>query len=306
MISKVLAKPTLITAAMTLLVACSTARNQGRSPQSTGIDAKSCGYLLSSVTLDDDRLFSRMGIAPYKDYFEKYKRTARKAALSVFLPAFYSGKIIEDYEQVLREQHLTLMSEGYKGFYLNQLPVSNELYGDITGSGSSYPGKFIFEVSGLTQVPIALRIPSTSKGIQRRKSDYKIGLNGIPVDAEPQLLRDQFDGSFKFLRPGDWALRDHYLPALKTLLAETRRIIISAPLNQALLLRKLADYYQIGICSHLFIRGNNTIFLTQVNSLLELIGTKGLSPGILDYEAMSMDSEAFEALFQTTWKTAQK
>lgn len=59
----------------------------------------------------------------------------------------------------------------------------------------------------------------------------------------------------------------------------------------------LADYYQVMINAHPFVRINHSLFMNQVNYVLLLMGRKPLAHSDMDFLAMILDSAQFRGLF---------
>lgn len=90
---------------------------------------------------------------------------------------------------------------------------------------------------------------------------------------------------------------------IKTLMKQ-RSQFRGADLNQidSLILNQLSDYYQIMINAHPFVRINHSLFMNQVNFILNQLGRNNLSHTEMDWLAMALDSQQFRKLFHENAK----
>lgn len=72
----------------------------------------------------------------------------------------------------------------------------------------------------------------------------------------------------------------------------------ASPVDQTQFLQLLADYYQVMINAHPFIRINQSLLMAQVNSLLASFGFSPMKHNDMDIFAMGLSSSEFRRLFR--------
>jgi hypothetical protein len=144
------------------------------------------------------------------------------------------------------------------------------------------------------QSPIRYQHQNIGEGWNRRL----VKLEGIPNEALP--LHD-------IKRPNlpnrDWRfyyIQAKWVPTYLTRMSQLMNSVldeIHGKRNLQKMISDLADYHQLFSIAHPFVRVNNSIALSQVNYVLELLKLNGIAHGELDHWSMYLDSTDYRKMF---------
>lgn len=213
------------------------------------------------------------------------------------------------FRRMLIEQHRRIVAGGYGGYFstfesasfFGRQSVTSGTRLDNAGSMNAERGG-----GGGATDRLVLRLTEREVGLLARELEPDIELTvdveGIPDEARPT---NQFRKGTRLpvhLYP---AARHEavYVASLATLMGEARARL--ARRDRAGLVDALARYYHVGANSHLFERGNNSLFMSQVNYLLARAGLRPMSHGDLDRDALVMDVGDFRGHFRAAVDRAQ-
>ena len=136
------------------------------------------------------------------------------------------------------------------------------------------------------------------------KRSYKVPqIAGIPDSSLPRYLSSKMDHVtyYQYPKASDVPL---YLAQMDLALVEIKAKLKQEPVSPDIL-KPLARYYQLGIIGHPFFRVNNSLLMSQVNTVLIRAGMTPVSHGELDYLVRVLSSGPAETLFIKHVKDAQ-
>ncbi|MBK6690194.1 MAG: hypothetical protein IPG45_37360 [Deltaproteobacteria bacterium] len=239
-------------------------------------------------------------IAP--EYLALHLANLQASHEEVFLPALRDGTLFEDFLGTLRRQQAVLM-DGPGGVYTGMTgktvamasesvrdpdqfqhpkkyrPHAGELLSEVRMRfGAAEPEKPAFSVTA--EILRRLEVSFAREG--------KVALPGIPKKAQPSLSL-AYPAQYIGPKVGDLPL---YLDQMKLQLQ-----LAFTSLDRPVALQHLADYLQLSSNTHLFPRGNNSMFMSHINFALERMGLNPISHGVLDVWAYVLDSKDFRPLF---------
>lgn len=225
-------------------------------------------------------------------YFTKYVESAEGAMSFLHLaldnPSF---DLVSKYSDFIKTQHYILMND-YGGFMYGEGSQKNPRPGqflfELVGEDSSFGHKSVLldkkesrlDLSEFTGDEFVTDIEDVKK---------EFGTEKLPVNTK------RFFGAYEHTYP--IRFQQEYLSLLPKKLLQIRSAI-ELHQNAQEILPLLADYYQIAINTHLFLRGNNSIFMGHVNVILKKIGLKPVNHGNLDYKALVYNSSKFRSEFR--------
>jgi len=256
----------------------------------------------------DSSEWIRMSVRyPHKrDHNKIYLENLFVAISEVFDPWFRNGSI-SDYEGILKIQH-HIMAYG-RSF--------NSVYRGVHELENIYPGVFRSEIKDISHLltNFSLRIsddvdpsklPEAVKNLIGlfRDSDvkslaqidpiiYRTPIPEIPEDSLPEIIITK--NEFRAYFPPHYKIKI-YLKRMKKVMKEIRKIPVSIS-ERHKLLPLLAEYLQLGVCAHPFLRINFSMLMGQVNYILKFHGLRGISHKNLDCLALISDSKDFKKRF---------
>lgn len=239
-------------------------------------------------------------IAP--EYLTLHLANLQASHEQVFLPALRDGSLFEDYLGTLRRQQAVLM-DGPGGVYTGMTGKTVAMAADSARDPEQYqykvqyrphPGELLSEVKtrfGAVKpeqpaFAVELRILRLlDVSFDQEKS---VVMPGIPKKALPSLT---LDPPARYVGPKVQDL-PLYLDQMQLQLQFAFR-----SLDRPVALQHLADYLQLSSNTHLFPRGNNSMFMSHINFALERMGLHPIPHGVLDVWAYVLDSKDFRPLF---------
>lgn len=240
-------------------------------------------------------------VAP--EYLELHLRNLTAAHERVFLPALKDGSLFRDFLGTLRRQQVVLM-EAEGGVYTGMTGKTPVMALQAARDPNLYqppvrhrphPGELLSEVRirfgnnvDGNQIAFAVTADILARLNVRFDRAGKVELPGIPAKAQPTLSLG-FDA--RYTGP-----KIKYLPLyLDQMALNLERALKSV--DQPRALQHLADYLQVASNTHLFPRGNNSMFMSHVNFALERMGLNPIAHDVLDVWAYVLDSKDFRPLF---------
>lgn len=239
-------------------------------------------------------------IAP--DYLALHLSNLWASHEQVFLPALRDGSLFEDFLGTLRRQQAVLM-DGPGGVYTGMTGKTVAMAADSVRDPDRYqhpkqyrphPGELLSEVRrrfGAAE-PEKPAFSVTAEILRRLDVTFaregKVTMPGIPKKAQPSLSLD-YPAQYIGPKVRDLPL---YLDQMKLQLQ-----LAFLSLDRPKALEHLADYLQLSSNTHLFPRGNNSMFMSHINFALERMGLNPIGHGVLDVWAYVLDSKDFRPLF---------
>jgi hypothetical protein len=239
--------------------------------------------------------------------FTRYAARVEESERRLLAPAYESGALEADFEKFIKEYHaaLTVDYTGYMrgsfnrerievGQFVEELAPGDEGFGP-TGPGAGFWFYPINELD-LEAGDAAGRMDAL---LGNRPARFQTRIEGIDPEAWPNNERYPATGHSTSSTMHSYPLVSQqrlYVELAVVRLREARaKMRAGAPPEQ--ILASIADFYQVAINGHFFRRVNNTPLMSIVNFLLEKNGLSRIPHGILDYEAMALDSPDFRRLF---------
>lgn len=239
-------------------------------------------------------------IAP--EYLALHLANLQASHEEVFLPALRDGTLFEDFLGTLRRQQAVLM-EGPGGVYTGMTGKTVDMAAESARNPDRfqyraehrpYPGELLSEVK--TRFG-AVRPEQPAFAVERRilrllnvsfDQERTVVMPGIPKKSQPSL---SLDPPARYIGP---KVRD--LPLYLDQMQLQLQLALKS-LDRPVALQHLADYLQLSSNTHLFPRGNNSMFMSHINFALERMGLNPISHGVLDVWAYVLDSKDFRPLF---------
>jgi hypothetical protein len=219
-------------------------------------------------------------------YLRNFVSNASAMVRDVLIPQLEDGSLFRDYAESLREQHCELTPN----------------YGGHSMGRNSYPdaGVFIFERGRRYLFPLGRHFWSigllednqghpATRAVYAHFKERRVELSGLPEEAWAGYQTNAVGLAF-VVPPVE------QMPAVLARMGELLRLTFES-LDRPEGLTHLSDYLHTCCCTHLFHRANFSLFMTQVNFVLERMGLKPIAHGYLDYAAMCLGYEEFRELF---------
>lgn len=125
-----------------------------------------------------------------------------------------------------------------------------------------------------------------------------VNLAGIPTDNLP--LNQNVNGTFFHHYPnGGNALRPYYQQMHRT--AQEALELINNNASERAILEKIAEHYQYAANARPYGQINNSMFMNEVNTLLQRAGMKTMPHSELDIAAMHLQPDTFKQYFIDTY-----
>ena len=132
----------------------------------------------------------------------------------------------------------------------------------------------------------------------RVKGNSSVDLPGIPSENLPMNIYSE--GKFYHYYPkGGDALRPYYQQMHRT--AEEAVALINQQAPEREILEKLAEHYQYAANARPYGQINNSLFMNEINTLLQKAGLRPMPHGELDIAAMHLQPSAFKQYFVDTY-----
>ncbi len=140
-------------------------------------------------------------------------------------------------------------------------------------------------------------------------SDSVVRLEGIPIQFLPRNIGtyDYEDNCIDYCHyyPDGWAMDDYFEQLYRT--AKEAVYLIDNNATQKEILYKLAEHYQYAANARPFGQINNSLFMNEVNTLLQKAGMRTMPHGDLDNVAQRLQPDSFKRYFYDQYyKTALK
>lgn len=203
------------------------------------------------------------------EYLRTYVTNAAASIEQVLAPALRSGELFSQFPQVLKAQHQVLVGGpggDYRGLWgqPHQYPVP--------------PGKFIYESGQAGRPAYTFGLGSQHAQANQGVVEGPLHLQWLPPEALPRLRI-----------VGLQLVHDsppvEHMPRLLERMAALLRLTFEN-LDKPESIQYLSDYFHAASHSHLFVRGNNSLFMGHVNYALERMGLNPIAHGGLDLAAM--------------------
>lgn len=203
---------------------------------------------------------------------------------AVFVPALRDGSLFERLDEVLKAQHRFLV-DGPAGRYGGH--TGRDAQTEVDKTVETHAGRFLAELRVMEggARPDELTFSVVRRLLPNFRASGLVRIEGLPEEALPQNVAG-----------GHLGPQIQFLPLyLAKMTASLERAFASLDRPEGL--RHLSDYLHVATNTHLFPRGNNSIFMSHVNYALERMGLLPIPHGQLDFTAYIESFDAFRGSF---------
>ena len=255
------------------------------------------GQIVIETTLDANELVRVKGNGG-KEINTNYIKTSVEAR-QYMQDAIASGQYtdsFESYVQTMNNMH-RVSATGRNG--------KNEWYSQAGSGGNSVnPGEIRgsgYMVNHRTNTAIEAEEIAKQYGDSYRvtKGESRVKLDGIPKKYQPK-------DTYNKQAAEDWAKHSHYYPdgaGMGYYYKEMHRTskealnLINKGASEQKILAKIAEHYQYAANARPYGQINNSLFMNEINTLLQKAGMKTMPHGNLDQISMHLQPEAFQRYF---------
>lgn len=265
------------------------------------------------------------------DYLQRLKGNVIASITNAFIPLLRKINKTTDAEEFLRElqAQAKLLMNGYGGYHSGEYDIRSSISTNpISLEDNAKNANFIWDLTYADpdyklihlawNKSIGIDIPGRENGISHNLQDsekHKITIPGVDEVDAPWNKHNNFRESKSPDFAGDHVIRHAYIPydAIKKkyaklmlqLLKELASMVDNGAIRasndtEKIFIDKLSHYYQLSINTHLFRRGNNSLFMSHVNFFLIEAGFKGIPHLYLDYIANLYNYKDFSKIFLDT------
>ena len=255
------------------------------------------GQIVIETTLDANELVRVKGNGG-KEINANYIKTSVEAR-QYMQDAIASGQYtdsFESYVQAMNNMHrVSALGKSGKNEWYSQVGKGNNDVepGQIRGAGSW--------VNHRTNTAIEAEEIAKQYGDSYRvtKGESRVKLDGIPKKYQPKDTYDKHETR-------DWAKHSHYYPdgaGMGYYYKEMHRTskealnLINKGASEQKILAKIAEHYQYAANARPYSQINNSLFMNEINTLLQKAGMKTMPHGNLDQISMHLQPEAFQRYF---------
>ncbi len=255
------------------------------------------GQIVIETSLDANELVRVKGNNG-KEINANYVKTSVEAR-EYLQDAIASGQYtdsFESYVQTMNNMHrVSAMGKSGKNEWYSQAGSGGNSVnpGEIRGSG--------YMVNHRTNTAIEAEEIAKQYGDSYRvtKGESRVKLDGIPKEYQPKDTYDKHAVE-------DWAKHSHYYPdgaSMGYYYKEMHRTsketldLINKGASEQEILAKVAEHYQYAANARPYGQINNSLFMNEINTLLQKAGLKTMPHGNLDQISMHLQPETFQKYF---------
>lgn len=253
----------------------------------------------ADVVLDENelvRVIGNDGKVVNKDYIQASK-DAREFMNKAIESEKYT-KSVDDYIETMNKMH-EVSAKGASGklnWYADagqgSIPVNPGKIRDFSLSNGRFK-----EAAEVEQIAKKYGDPF------RVSKSSTVDLPGIPKNNLPKVSYDEaaYPGQFRHIYPEgkNAGLRPYYEQMYRTSKEATE--LISKQASEKAILEKIAEHYQYAANARPYGQINNSLFMNEVNTLLQKAGLRTMPHGNLDHAAMYLQPDAFKKYFIDTY-----
>lgn len=251
------------------------------------------GKIEITTKLDENELVRTKGNEG-KEVNSNYVKTSVEAR-EYLQDAIASGQYTEDlrsYAQTINKMH-EISHLGRSG--------KNEWYSQVgDGKNEINPGliKGQGEIAHNGRINTAQEAEEIAKkygdSYRVKQSESKVNLDGIPKEYQPTDCYDNIVGHTHHYPAGDSMI--YYFEQMHRTSKETVNLIKKGASEQEIL-KKIAEHYQYAANARPYGQINNSLFMNETNTLLQMAGLKTIPHGNLDQISMHLQPETFQKYF---------